>query len=56
MKNLLLTLLATSAHILIYMVAYEYTEIDKSNLFFLFWSVLTATWAAGILAETFSNR
>jgi hypothetical protein len=56
MKNLLLTILATSAHILIYMVAYEYLEINQQSLFILFWSILTATWAAGILAESISNR
>jgi hypothetical protein len=68
MKNLIITLLATAAHIVLFILAYQYLQTSdvipaefgdgaaQGSLLVIFWSALTATWVAGILAEALSNR
>jgi hypothetical protein len=68
MKNLLLTILASAAHIVLFILAYQYLQTSdvipaefgdgaaQGSLLVIFWSALTATWVAGILAEALSNR
>jgi len=51
MKNLILTLIFSALHILIFMIAREYLGMKGDSNFLLFWAMLGVTWSQAIRAE-----
>jgi len=51
MKNLILTLIFSALHILIFMIAREYLGMKGDLNFLLFWAMLGVTWSQAIRAE-----